>query len=260
MQFAIQFVRQDSILHRMDAISKLVWVFVIGIYAFVLSSPRLLGASVLLVILTGLIFGRVAPIYFARVGVYLLTLGVAVGVGQLIIRRGGDVLVPLPLVPITVHGLEWALRFAFRILLISLTSMVFVWTTDPRKLILGLIYLGVPYRIAYGLFVALRFMPIMENEAAVIREALAVRSVAEVSGRREAMRRYVMPLLVAGIRRSEQMAITMDCRAFGAYPTRTYVDAFRWTVSGVLLVLAYLAIGAVLVYIGSQTGGLFTRI
>ncbi len=260
MKFAIQFIRQDSILHRMDALNKLIWVFIIGVYAFVLSSPQLLGASVLLVILTGLVFGRVPISMFARSAVYLLTLGVAVGIGQLIIRKGGEVLVPLPLIPITQNGLEWALRFAFRILLISLTSMVFVWTTDPRKLILGLIYMRVPYRIAYGLFVALRFMPIMENEAGVIREALAVRSVAEVSGRREAMRRYVLPLLVAGIRRSEQMAITMDCRAFGAYPTRTYVEAFAWTASGFVLVAAYLIIGAVLVYVGLQTGGLFTRI
>lgn len=260
MRFAIQYLRQDSIMHRMDSMTKMAWVLVLGIYAFVLGAPLLLGISVLLVIFTGLIFGRLPLATFARVLAYLLTLAVAVGVGQLFIRAGGEVLVPLPIIPITANGLEWALRFGFRVLLISLASMVYVWTTDPRNLILGLIHLGVPYRIAYGLFVALRFMPIMENEAEVIRQALAVRSVAEVSGRIEALRRYVMPLLVAGIRRSEQMAITMDSRAFGAYTTRTYVQKFRWTASGFVLILAYLIIGALFVYVGAQTGGLFVRI
>lgn len=260
MQFAIQYIRQDSILHHMDSITKMIWIFVIGIYAFVLGSPLLLGISVVLVMLTGLVLGRVPLSVFRKVALYLLTLGVAVGIGQLYIRKGGAVLVPIPLLPITEDGLEWAFRFAFRILLIALASMVYVWTTDPRNLILGLIHLGVPYRFAYGLFVAFRFMSILENEAEVIRQALAVRSVAEVSGRSEAVRRYVMPLLVAGIRRSEHMAITMDCRAFGAYQTRSYVEKFKWTVSGIVLVLVYIVIGAVLIYIGAQSGGLFQRI
>ena len=260
MKFTIQYLRQDSILHRMDAITKLVWVFVVGIYAFVLGSPVLLGASVALVILTGAVLGRVTFRVFRGVALYLVLLSLAVGIGQLIIRQGGEVLVALPLVPITEVGLEWALRFAFRIMLISFASMVFIWTTDPRKLVLGLIHLGVPYRIGYGLFVALRFMPLLENEAEVIRQAIAVRGVAEVSGRREALRRYVMPLLVAAIRRSEDVAITMDSRAFGAYPTRTYVDPFHWTASGVVLVVSYLVIATVLIYVGAQMGDLFTRI
>jgi energy-coupling factor transport system permease protein len=247
-------------LHRMDAITKLVWVFVVGAYAFILGSPLLLGVSVVLVILTGAVLGGIPFAVFRGVAVYLGFLGMAVGIGQLIIRQGGEVLVPLPVVPITEQGLEWALRFAFRIMLISFASMVFIWTTDPRKLVLGLIHLGVPYRVGYGLFVALRFMPLLENEAEVIRQAIAVRGVAEVSGRREALRRYVMPLLVAAIRRSEDVAITMDSRAFGAYPTRTYVDPFRWTASGVALVLAYLVIATVLIFVGAQMGGLFTRI
>ncbi len=260
MQFALQYIRKDSIMHRMDAITKLIWIFMLGIYGYVLGSPLLLGASVLLVILTGLVLGRIPPMMLLRVSLYLWILGFAVGIGQLIIRRGGAVLVSMPLIPITEQGLEWALRFAFRIMLIAYASMVYVWTTDPRKLVLGLIHLGVPYRFGYGLFVALRFMPLMENEAKVIRQALSVRSVAEVSGRVEAMRRYALPLLVAGIRRSENVAITMDSRAFGAYPSRTYVEMFQWSASGLVLLLVYILIGAALIYIGVQTGGLFQRI
>jgi energy-coupling factor transport system permease protein len=260
MRFAIQFMRHDSPMHRMDALTKMVWVFLIGIFGFVLGSPLLLGASVILVILTGLIFGRIPVGRFFEVGKYLLVLGLAVGIGQLIIRRGGATLVDLPFIPVTEEGLQWAARFMFRILLIALASMVYVWTTDPRNLVLGLIRLGVPYRFAYGLFVALRFMPLIENEAEVIRQALDVRCVSQVSGRLEAMRRYATPLLVAGIRKSENVAIAMDSRAFGAYPVRTYVDEFRWTVSGLVLVLVYAAIGVAMIVIAAQTGGLFQRI
>lgn len=260
MQFTIQYIRRNSILHRIDALSKLFWVFLIGIYAFVLSSPLLLGISVLLVVFTGIILGRVPLRNVRSVSIYLGIMGIAVGIGQLFIRKGGAVLIPMPILPITEQGVEWALRFAFRVMVIAYASMVFIWTTDPRDLVLGLIRLGVPYRIGYGLFVAFRFMPLLENEAEVIRQALTVRSVREVSGRIEAVRRYAMPLLVAGIRRSEHVAITMDSRAFGAYEDRTYVDKFQWSKSGIVFLIAYALIFVTLVYVGWRTGGLFTRI
>ena len=44
MRFAIQFMRHDSPMHRMDALTKMGWVFLIGIFGFVLGSPLLLGA------------------------------------------------------------------------------------------------------------------------------------------------------------------------------------------------------------------------
>ena len=82
MQFALQYIRKDSIMHRMDAITKLIWIFMLGIYGYVLGSPLLLGASVLLVILTGLVLGRIPPMMFVRVSLYLWILGFAVGIGS----------------------------------------------------------------------------------------------------------------------------------------------------------------------------------
>jgi energy-coupling factor transport system permease protein len=259
-QFTVQFIRGESVLNRMDPLSKLLWILIVGVVGFVLGSPLLLGLLLVAVVSTGLVFGRIPIRPVLRTSVYLLILAGGVAFGQLLIRKGGAVLVPLPLVPITYDGVEWALRFAFRVMLVSYTSLMFVWTTDPRKLVMGLIYLGLPYRFGYGLFVALRFMPLIEHEAQVIGEAQAVRGVKEASGRIEGARRYAIPLLVAAIRRSEDVAITMDSRAFGAYPDRTYVERFHWTTSGIAWVVIWLIFSALLTYAEWRMGGLFTRI
>jgi len=93
----------------------------------------------------------------------------------------------------------------------------------------------------------------------VIREAQAVRGVQEVTSKVEAAKRYVMPLLVSGIRRAEHMAIAMDSRAFGAFPQRTYMNDFRWTASGLAFLFSYLVIGGILIWYSSQAGGLYER-
>jgi energy-coupling factor transport system permease protein len=40
---------------------------------------------------------------------------------------------------------------------------------------------------------------------------------------------YIVPLLASGIRHAERVALSMDARAFGAYPTRTerHISPFR---------------------------------
>jgi energy-coupling factor transporter transmembrane protein EcfT len=75
--------------------------------------------------------------------------------------------------------------------------------------------------------------------------------VAEVQSRKERLQRYALPLLVAGIRRSEAMAVAMDCRGFGCYPTRSFIDEFAWSKSGLLFAAAWLGLAVALVYLNT---------
>jgi len=54
-----------------------------------------------------------------------------------------------------------------------------------------------------------------------------VRGVAKqrgLAGRIRDMKRYAMPLLVGSLRRASIMVMSMESRAFGAYPQRTFLD------------------------------------
>lgn len=161
---------------------------------------------------------------------------------------------------ITSEGLRFGMTFALRITLIASASLFFVWTTDPKKVVMAAVYMRVPYRIAYSLFVALRFVPVIENEAMVIREAQTIRGVEQVKGKIEAAKRYVIPLLASSLQKSQRIAIAMEARGFGFAPTRTYSEDFRWTWQGWVLVLAFVAIGVGLFWVAlGIEGGLFQQ-
>lgn len=251
----IRFYRTNSWLHSMDAVSKLFWVFVAGAVGFLLSSPLLVAVNLLVVILCCFVLGRI-PFKIARQPMgFMLGLGMALCFFQVLIRREGEVLLGVYPVTVTDSGLTMGSLFAMRVLTISLVSFTFIWTTDPKIFIISLIRVfRIPYRYAYGVFVALRFMPLMANEFVVIKEAHAVRGVAQLSGRVETYKRYTIPLLGSGIRKAETVALAMDSRAFGSLPYRTYVDDFRWTASGLVFLALSTALSAYLIYVNVATG------
>jgi energy-coupling factor transport system permease protein len=260
MRMTMQYYRTDSLMHRMDALTKFLWIFLLGVLGFTISDPALLAVLVVSLVFTTFVLGRLPPRMVLRMGFYFLPVSLAAGFFQMLIRsHGADILFHVGPLAVTGGGVRFGAVFGMRILLIAFASLIFVWTTDPRDLIVSIIYLRVPYRIAYAVFVALRFVPLLENEAAVIREAQSVRGVEEVSGRIEALKRYVLPLLLSGIRKSENTAVAMDSRGFGAYPTRSYIKEFRWTLSGFIFLLSFALVGAVLIYLAAMRGNLYER-
>ena len=84
--------------------------------------------------------------------------------------------------------------------------------------------LRAPYRIGYTALAAYRFVPRFGYELGVIRAAHRVRGTHGGRGPFARLARgwgYIVPLLASAIRHAERVALAMDGRAFGAYPTRT---------------------------------------
>jgi energy-coupling factor transport system permease protein len=135
--------------------------------------------------------------------------------------------------------INFAFSLAVRIYIIFVLSLIFVRTTNPRDLAVASVQvLRVPYRIAYSLFVALRIIPLIEDQFATVRAAQSVRGVGMDPGIRGRIRnsvRYALPVLVGVMREANVMVLSMESRAFGAYPTRTFVDDVRMGRRGVLI-------------------------
>ena len=109
--------------------------------------------------------------------------------------------------------------------------------------------LRVPYRIGYTALAAFRFVPRFGHELAVIRAAHRVRGMAGGRGPVAGIRRrlgYVIPLLAGAIRHAERVALAMDARAFGAFPTRTERHSVPFRVRDVLFILLFWAVTAAL--------------
>ena len=126
-------------------------------------------------------------------------------------------------------GFATALRLAA---ILALALVGGLTTTGPDLVRASIQHLRVPYRIGYTALAAYRFVPRFGHELAVIRAAHRVRGHHGGRGPFARLVRgwgYIVPLLAGAIRHAERVALAMDARAFGAYPTRTerYLVPFR---------------------------------
>jgi energy-coupling factor transport system permease protein len=98
---------------------------------------------------------------------------------------------------------------------------------------------------------ALRFLPIVQQEVDAVKAAHAIRGRASSSPIRHRFRlwqRYLFTVIVNGLRKAESTALAIESRGFGAYPDRTYVKGFRWTFPGIVLMLLFVGLGTFLIF------------
>lgn len=217
-------------MHRMDAVSKLIWL--LAMTGLVVVGVRAIENILLFVwlVFIGVVLGRLPLFTFLRRVAPLLILSVwLLAVMSALYPRGENLLVELGPVTVTFEGLDYGMALFFRVLALGTASVIFTLTTDPRRMINELIEIGrLPYRWAYGIYAALRFIPLLQTEARNIMNAHAVRGALEkkrsVFNIIRPIRRLTIPLLIGGLRRVQITAIAMDSRAFGAYEERTNLD------------------------------------
>lgn len=141
-------------------------------------------------------------------------------------------------------GLRFGVAIALRGLAIGAISVTFVLTTDPTRFAVSLVRnLRVPYRIAYPMLAAYRFLPFLTDEYAQIHLAQQVRGSAATTrlGALRARLREIVPLFAFAIRHATAVAIAMDARAFASAGRRTYWREARITASDA--VFAGMALG-----------------
>jgi energy-coupling factor transport system permease protein len=166
-------------------------------------------------------------------------------------------------VDVTSAALWAAASLWLRLLCFALLSLVFVRTTEPQHLLLSLVQqLHLSDRVAYGVMVGYRMLPVFQADYATIRAAQRLRGVRE--GRAifhpfSRIRRYALPLLAGAVRRGGRIAIAMDARAFGALTGRTYRQRMVVTVSDWVFLAAVIVVVAAIVVGTWQAGiGRFT--
>jgi energy-coupling factor transport system permease protein len=241
---AFQFRAGESAFHRLDPLSKLVWLMGISLLAFGAYIAWIQIVIAVAVLLTAFVLARISPAEIFRGTWPFIVACIGFFVIQSLTLPGKTVAFDVLSKPIYAESADYALASALRIYTIIVSSIVFVRTTDPRDLAIALVtQVRVPYRIAYAFFIALRIVPTIEDEIAIIRSAQAVRGVARKRGaisRILETKRYAMPLLVGSLRKASMMVMSMEGRAFGAFPQRTFVDPPTMRPAGVSLIVATL--------------------
>jgi energy-coupling factor transport system permease protein len=260
--YSIYVDRPSYIHHQLDPRTKLAALGAVFVLALSFNHPAVLGGLVLLVLLTGRLaqvgWRSMAP--FLAGSVWFVILGVVIWP---LYVRGGPPLLTLAGQTITLDGLLFGLAMGLRVALMVTAAGVWMMTTSPQKLTVGLLRLGLPYKAGVAMTAAIRFVPLLNAERATIAEAQQARALD--LGRGNPLTRAVKsvaiigPLFIRAIDVAQGLAVAMDARGFGVRDGRTSIIELRLTRTDRLVMFALLAAGLVAIALRVLGIGLITR-
>jgi energy-coupling factor transport system permease protein len=154
---------------------------------------------------------------------------------------------------LTAVAVETAAAMTLRFVVLVESFSVFFLTTSPDHLGLALEQSRVPYEFAFAFTTAVRFVPVLAEEAQTIMDAQKARGLElEKGGFLKRIRNYVpvlIPLIVSAIRRSLELAEAMESRAWGATKKRTNLYALKLHRGDFVLLVINVAVLAVAIYV-----------
>ena len=152
-------------------------------------------------------------------------------------RRGEPILTLHRLTLLTDVGLRTAAVINLRLLIIVLSALI-ILSGEARDYLLALTQLKVPYEIAFMVLIAMRFLPLLHEEARDVMNAAQMRGLRlRKAGLKNKVAAYLslsLPVLAGAVKRVEQTSIAMEARGFRAMKQRTsmrrlYMSGADWT-------------------------------
>lgn len=244
-----QYYPEQSVIHRLDARTKILGTLLYIIEIFLVNSFAGFG---LVILALGVLIGisRV-PVRFIFKGLKAVVLIILLTFVLNLFMFDGTVLWHWKFLTITYEGLYRSCFMALRLILLIIGTSMLTLTTKPMELTDGLEKLlkpfnrfGLPsHEIALMMSIALRFIPTLLEETDKIMKAQQARGADFESGsliqRVKNMIPILIPLFVGSFRIAQDLALAMEARCYHGGVGRTrmkeIVFSRRDGVAGVLL-------------------------
>lgn len=226
-----QYFPGDTIVHRLDPRTKLIWV-ILYIVALFCAKSYVSYALVAVVLILMLCLSRI------RLGVIvkglkpLLIIIILTGLLNLFYTQGTP-LVSFWIFTITREGVRNAVFMIARIVMLIFGTFLLTYTTSPialtdaLEILLGpLKRVGLPvHELAMMMCIALRFIPTLISETDKIISAQKARGADFESGnllrRAKALIPILVPLFISAFRRADELAVAMEARCYRGGEGRT---------------------------------------
>ncbi len=213
MNRILQYIPGNSIIHRMNPLTKIFLTIAICASAFITDHPVYLVLLLAVDILIGLLAGIVNRTWSILRG--LLKVAALLFVLQALLTRSGTPVIWF----ITDKGLLTAGRVVLRLTVVCMPLALMLAVTRIGDLTNALVQTAhVPYPYAFTLATAIRFIPQFLDEMNDIMEAQTARGVAFDQAR--GLKKISMilplcaPLLISSVRQTDQTAVAAEVRGF----------------------------------------------
>jgi energy-coupling factor transport system permease protein len=154
---------------------------------------------------------------------------------------------------LTAVNVETAFSLTLRFVVLVESFSVFFLTTSPDLLGLALEESHIPYEFSFAFTTAVRFVPVLAEEAQTIMDAQKARGLELEKGNfMKRIRNYIpvlIPLIVSAIRRSLELAEAMESRAWGATKKRTNLYGLKLHKGDAALLAITIGVLVVAVYV-----------
>ena len=248
------YVRRDSILHRLNPLTKFVLAISIILVAF--SSPWYWISPILLLLcIVPLSFaGKVSKEYLSSVLRLILPAVTFIFVMQALFQPGGEtILFKLWVLDVTTESVALGFRIAMRIAVMISAFTLFLLTTHPSELMSDLTRRGLPGQFAYVIISTLQILPQMQAKAQTIISAQRARGLDTESSfikRAGAVVPLVGPLVFGSLVEVEERAIAIEARGFTSAHVKTSLHEVADT--GLDRGIRWLLVGFVLITLASR--------
>ena len=250
-----QYYPVDSFVHRLDPRTKLAgtMLYILSLF-FADSFP---GYALAFFFLVFCIWVSRVPVGYIIKGLRPVLFLMAISViFNLLMIKGEPVLWQWGLIRITAPGVRQAFFMAMRLVFLIMGSALMTYTTTPTALTDGMekglrflrIFRVPVHEIAMMMSIALRFIPILAEEADKIQKAQMARGAnfedGGVIARAKAMIPLLVPLFISAFRRATDLAMAMEARCYhgGEGRTKMYpLHYHRGDYIAYVVLFAYLA-------------------
>lgn len=246
-----QYVKGDSVLHRLDPRTKIFGMLAIMVALFFVNNW--IGLLYAAVVVFAVLFASQVPLKFYIRGVKPLRWILLFTAAIQIFLTPGEIIWQWGILHITAEGMRLAIFMCVRLVLLVMTTSVLTLTTTPivltdavENLLSPFKRIGVPaHELAMMMTIALRFIPLLADETEKIMAAQKARGAAFDEGglmdRARALLPILVPLFLSAINRASELAMAMEARCYHGGEGRTRLHELHYEnrdrVAGILVAL-----------------------
>ena len=256
-----QYFAGNSVLHRLDARSKVILAVVYIICTFICQNMFAFGvlllSAIFLIIISRIPFKIILQALKPIILIMLFTVTI-----NIFWTKGDVLLFSWRFINIYVEGVYNAIFMAVRIIvLVTGTCLFLTYTTTPieltdaiERLFSPLKKIKVPvHEFAMMMTIALRFVPTLMDETERIMSAQKARGANFTSGsllkRAKALIPILIPLFVSSFRRADELATAMECRCYHGGEGRTRMKVSHMKASDIVSFLIVSIFFAALLFV-----------
>ena len=236
MSGIFNYINRESVIHRMSGATKLIVLILWSLAAMTSFDTRFLA---LLPILAFILFG-LSKIRFSDVKFLLWFTFVFMLLNNLLIyifspEHGVTIYGSRTVIfegygrwTLTAEQLFYHLNVVLKYLATIPVVILFVSTTDPSEFASSLSKIGINYKVAYSVSLALRYIPDIQREFHDIMISQQARGLEMASKKQNIIKRLknasamLFPLIISSMDRIEVIANAMELRGFGKLKKRSW--------------------------------------